>query len=131
LRSIQDLLERHLETRSLELLMKRGEGMSRQVEQLEGQLRQALAQRDSYEEQQRQLDNRNASLQMQIERGVMDADAAQLESFREQVSREMQRLSGELRRLNTEIVELESRLATKRGDLQEWQDFIDRRLGGL
>lgn len=129
LTEIKELLERQAETQGLDLLMKRMELSSAQAAEIEKRLREAEGRRQAVDDELTQLEERMEFITADYEGGGFDG--AQYETYVEQADAQRRRLGERLREIEGEIAGIENRLAAKRRDLDDWQTYIDRRLGGI
>lgn len=126
LEDIRTLLAQRVELRNLDLLLQRAKMAAAEVTRLDNLLRDARADRAEYEELQLELD-------AHIEHSENDPeipDDVRVPFIRR--LREMKVSTAQnLRRTEAEIVDLETRLTRQQQDLDEWQELLDRRLGGV
>lgn len=128
---IESLLERMADTQGLDLMIKRMELTSRQAEDLEKRLAGLESERASIEDTIRRIEaNREAYLADVKTRG--DADSLlEAETMNAQAERELAFRAERRRALDDEIAVVRNRLESKRREFEDWQDYVDRRLGGV
>jgi uncharacterized protein (DUF3084 family) len=131
LAEIKVLLERITETQGLDLLMKRMELSSTQVVEIEKRLREAESERATVEDENIRLEMNMQAYTVELESGAMEASAEQIEAFTARHEAEVALRESRLRSLDDEIAMLHNRLSTKQRGLEDWQDYVDRRLGGV
>lgn len=131
LQRIAAALEGQQQERELEILMKRIELSESRLQPLEARLRELRTQRDSLESQ-RSFSERN------LEGIVARAESAdsgftedQREALIEQLEAEIEGLDERLAATDAEIAVLENRTARQRRDVEDWQAYVDRRIGEL
>jgi hypothetical protein len=124
MREMADLLTRQVAQAQLDLLMKRTQMATNQVERAEAQLRQAQDERVS-------LDFQRSRLQSQRE---MTAQGKMPETERDVIlagiDRGLKQLTQQQSTLEGRITELQNRIADGQDDLRGWQALLDRRLSG-
>lgn len=132
LMEVQALLERQLETQTLDLVLKRSQLASAEVGRLDAQLRRAVERRDSLEEEQVHLEVRAENLEDAYRRSSEDGPSMQeVEMMQRNVRIQRALIEERLSNIAAEVVDLENRLERKREDLQSWQELLDRRLAGM
>ncbi|MDX1502560.1 MAG: hypothetical protein R3325_09355 [Thermoanaerobaculia bacterium] len=131
LTDIKTLLERLAETQGLDLLMKRMELSSARVTELESRLRGARAERTSVVDERARLQTNMEAYLAELERRSREDTEGELEAFTLQFEAGLERFEARLRDLDDEIARLENLLDARRRELEDWQGYIDRRLGGV
>lgn len=126
LEDIQALLAEQLETQTLDLFLKRAQLVSSEVARLDGLLRSAQRSRGHWEDERIRLDTRMEVLQNESPDLDDEAREREMRHVRSQSEGNLRRL----RRNAADIVELETRLARRQQDLEDWQELLDKRLGG-
>ncbi len=127
---IRSLLERVTETQGLDLMMKRMELSSAQAADLEKRFDGLESERAAIEDTMRQIESNREAYLADIESRGDDESLLQAEAFTAQADRELAVRSERLRALDDEIAVLRNRLDAKRRELEDWQGYVDRRLGG-
>ncbi len=127
LESVEDLLAQQLETQTLDLLLKRTQLVSTEVTQLDRQLRQAEASRDDLEDELLRIETQLDA----FESAGVDIPEEELVAMTIQMEVEQERLVRRLREIESEIAGLDTRLARKQAEMDDWRDILDRRLGGV
>ena len=132
LERIADLLATQVDTQQIDLGMKRLEMLTSRLERSEGELRTLRSNRSSLETEEISLEEQRGQAELRLESGEVDeARDENVRAFFRQMDRQLERVRGELDELGRQIAELENQVATQRRDLRGWQEFVDRRLGGL
>lgn len=132
LERIAELLASQADTQQIDLGMKRLEMLTARLERSERELRGLRSTRSSLETERIAMEEQRA--QAELQRESLDAEEGQSErarAFFRQIDRQLERVREELGDTERQIVEIENQTATQRRDLAAWQDFVDRRLGGL
>ena len=128
---IKGRLERLTETQSLDLLMKRMELSSAQVTEMEKRLRSAVAEHTDLDDEREQMEMVRESYETESESDSGRITPEQLDAFLNQHEVRMARLKTRMASLDSEMSRLQNLLAAKQRELEDWQSYIDRRLGGL
>jgi chromosome segregation ATPase len=133
LERVATLLEEFLAKQEMDMLMKRIEFKSRRLSPLEQDLRNARQERSRREEE-------RSSLRVQLEemeRALEDeetegAGASHIEwppGTKVQMETRMTFLRDALDALDLRIMELENDLASRREEIEGWEEFLDREMG--
>lgn len=129
LQRIAAALEGQQQERELEILMKRIELSESRLQPLETRLRELRTERDSLASQ-RDFAERN--LEGIVERAE-SADSGFTEDQRDtligQLEAEIEGLDEKLAAADREIAVLENQTARQRRDVEDWQAYVDRRIG--
>jgi predicted nucleic acid-binding Zn-ribbon protein len=124
MRQVADLLTKLVAQGQLDLLMKRTQMATDQVERAETQLRQAQDERASVEgERSRLQSQRDMTAQGKMPEAERDTILAGIDP-------ELKRLAQRQSTLEGRIVELQNRIAERQDELRGWQALLDRRLSG-
>lgn len=127
LEAVENLLAQQVETQTLDLLMKRTQLVSAEAAQLDRQLRSAESSRDSMEDELMRIETQLDA----FEAAGVEMPEEELIAMTAQMEAEQERLIRRLREVESEIVDLDSRLARKRREMDDWREILDRRLGGV
>lgn len=128
LEAIRGLLTQQVETENLDLLFKRAEFAAARVTALESEVRRAEGEQRTLEDEKQSIESRLQMIADRLDSGSLEADRAELEEVTSHMVGALKRVQERLRDVELEIGELQGRLATKRRELREWQDLLDRRL---
>lgn len=131
LERIADLLASQVDTQQIDVGMKRLEMLTSRLERSERELRNLRSRRSSLETEKIALEEQRAQAELSLERGDVESVPEEARAFFRQMDRQLDRVREELAETDRQSVELENQVAAQRRDLQAWQDFVDRRLGGL
>lgn len=131
LERIAELLEAQVDAQEIDLGMKRLEMLTVRLERSERELRSLRSSRSSLETETISLEEHRAQSVLRYESEEIEISEEQRRAFFRQIDRQLARVREQLAETDRQIAELENRIATQRRDLQGWQDFVDRRLGGL
>jgi chromosome segregation ATPase len=127
---IAELLERQIEGQKIELVMARVTINLDRMQRTEDQLRAAETERTSLEDAKERLQLEQQSYFASLE-AAKDLPIDELNRARDQFDASSKRLETKLRDANRRVADLQSQLVTQQAEVQEWQDFADRLLGGL
>jgi len=131
LERIADLLEAQVDAQQLDLAIKRLEVLAGRLERSERELRNLRASRNSMKTEQIALEEHRAQAALRAENPEDETPEEERRAFFRQMDRQLQSLRENIADVDRQIVELENEIATQRRDLEGWQSFVDRRLGGL
>jgi predicted nucleic acid-binding Zn-ribbon protein len=124
MREVADLLTKQVAQGQLDLLMKRTQMATDQVERAEAQLRQAQDQRVLVEAQRSRLQSqREMTAQGKMPEAERDTILAGIDP-------ELKGLTQRQSTLEGQIAELQNRIAERQDELRGWQALLDRRLSG-
>ena len=124
MREVADLLTKQVAQGQLDLLMKRTQMATDQVERAEAQLRQAQDERVLVEAQRSRLQSqREMTAQGKMPEAERDTILAGIDP-------ELKRLAQRQSTLEGQIAELQNRIAERQDELRGWQALLDRRLSG-
>ena len=130
LAQIASLLEKHVESRDTELLIKRIELSSGRLGPMKERLRQARAELTNLGDEEVHL---VGMLEAQKEEAARKGEAAEANLYEavqlEQIELRLEALPERKRELGREILELENDVAVQEEDLKVLEDAIDSRLG--
>jgi chromosome segregation ATPase len=130
LERIAGLLERQLQGQRLDLMLKRVDGASRQVDALEGELGRLRSGRSSLVDERFRMQSRLEAMVTEVEHSDPEALPA-YEAMSREAERGLKHLDTRIAETDARILELENELARRSGDLQALQDRLDRELDGL
>jgi phage-related minor tail protein len=130
-RDIADLLAKQSEGQKLDLLMKRVELTSTKIAQLEQRQRNLRAEKDGAEDEERQLEAQVKQLQDGIPAQTDEARRGEMSANVERYEAAIKRAAARADAVAGELTDVDSQLATQKRELQQWQNFVDRRLQGL
>ena len=129
---MHELLERQLETQTLDLLLKRAQLASAEVARIDRTLRRSTEKRTSLDAERRQLEFRvEAVEELQRSRREEGPSDIELENRIRHLRNSIEVTEEALETVDSEIVDLSARLDRKRQDLEAWQEILDRRLSGV
>lgn len=131
LERIADLLATQVDAQQIDLGMKRLEMLTARLERSERELRGLRSNRSSLETEQISLEEHRAQTELRLESVEAETAPEEARAIFRQIDRQLERIRDDLSETDRQIVELENQIATQRRDLEAWQDFVDRRLGGL
>lgn len=124
-------LEAQLEGSRLEMLMKRIEHSERRLQPQEARLRQALAERSGLALEKKRSEALLREFADRIEYGLNEMPEAEVEMTKRHYEFQAQQTEAKIENLDQRILALENQVAAGRRELEEWQLYVDRRLGGL
>jgi chromosome segregation ATPase len=130
LERIAGLLERQLQGQRLDLMLKRVDGASRQVDGLEGELGRLRSGRSSLVDERFRMQSRLEAMVTEVEHSDPEALPA-YEAMSREAERGLKHLDTRIAETDARILEVENELARRSGDLQALQDRLDRELDGL
>lgn len=130
LERIAGLLEQQLQGQRLDLMLKRVDVASRQVDSLEGELARLRSGRSSLTDERFRMQSRLEELAMEVEHSDPEALPA-YEAMTREAERLLKHLDTRIGEMDARILEAENELARHWGDLQALQDRLDRELDGL
>jgi len=131
LQAIQQLLEKQVETQSLDLLLKRSDLAARELSQFESRLRKAEDERRSLASDKARIETQIKAMEAELDSNSPKLEEEEMDFITAQIEGERTRTNQRLAELDREITELQNQLAARRKELQGWRDLTDRRLGGL
>ncbi|MFQ5525344.1 MAG: hypothetical protein ACE5GX_03710 [Thermoanaerobaculia bacterium] len=131
LERIADALEDQRADRGLELLIQRMELSETRLQPIEARLRELRSNRESAFSQRAYAENNLRSVADRVDAGETEMTARQLESLTSQLELEIESLDSKLRSLDDEIAILENQAARQKREVEDWQAYVDRRLGEL
>ena len=131
LEAIVKLLQQETRNQELELAMRRVDLAAQEVRRVENDIRSAVAERSSVEEERIRTEASLEQMGAELESGKAGGVSThQLELAAAETDSLARRLRQRLRALDITILELENRLAARKRDLADWTDFVDRSLSG-
>jgi len=130
LQRIAGLLERQLQGQRLDLMLKRVEVASRQVNSLEGELGRLQSNRTSLADEHFGMRSRLETLDTEVELSE-PASLPAYEAMIRQIEQGLKHMETRISEMDARILEVENELVRRRGDLQALQDRLDRDLDGL
>jgi len=131
LERIVELLEAQADVQQLDVGMKRLDLLSGRLERSERELRGLQATRSSQEAERIRLEENLTRARRLVETGDDDSSEEERQSYFRELDRQLVRVRTEIADLEGQIARLENEITGLRSDLRGWQDFVDRRLGGL
>jgi len=115
----------------LDLVVRRIELGADRVAALEKKLDAARAERGSLENERDRMIERKDSVRREVEEGLVEATADQLDVATAQMDAEIRRILERLRELGGQIADLENRLTEQRTEHEEWQAYLDKLIDAL
>lgn len=127
---IATLLERSLQGQQLELLIQRVDMGASRLAIAEKNLRQAQATRSSIDEEKTEIEARLSMMADEIDSGSLSMTVEEMEQYTRELDLHLKLLKDRLRQADREISELENEVMRQRGNIRDWQDYIDEELTG-
>ena len=131
LSALLDAFTRQTEGQKLQLLLQRMEITSQRAATLEAELTSARATRSSLQDQLARSQEHLENFNNELSSGAREISSEEADGYNRSMLFEIGRQQESLRDADARIAELENRLATARRELEEWQSYVDRELGGL
>jgi chromosome segregation ATPase len=133
LERVANLLEEFLAKQEMDMLMKRIEFKSRRLSPLEQELRTARKERSNREEErshlQMQMEEMERVLEAQEREGAEESDADWAPGTKVRMETRMTYLRDAMDALDLRIMELENDLASRREEIEGWEEYLDREIG--
>lgn len=125
---IAKLLERSLQGQQLELLIQRVEMGASRLAVAEQNLRSAQSTRTAIDNEKSEIEARLTQMADELDRGNMEMPLEEIEQYTRQLDLQLKLLTDRLRDADREIIELENEVMRQRGNIRDWQDYIDEEL---
>lgn len=125
---IATLLERSLEGQHLELLIQRVEMGASRLAVAEQNLHSAQTTRSSINNERAEIEARMVQIADGLDRGSLEMTAEEAEQYTGELDLHLRLLRDRLRDADREIIELENEVMRQRGNIRDWQDYIDEEL---
>ena len=125
---IAALLERSLEGQHLDLLIQRVEMGASRLGVAEKNLRDAQATRSNLDDERFEIETRLARMAESLDSGATEMSLEEIEMYTGELDLQLKLLKEKLRDADREIIELENEVMRQRGNIRDWQDYIDEEL---